>query len=263
MLTNTCMICPWGSVWTSSEHGSQASRDSTPENRYLAVLCSIRSHRVLLPWWPSAGQGKNKCHPGWKGEDVESPFSQFNGKYDDLYIWKKMEIWKDPNLGVSEHISQGDQLWVQEVYTYTLYVDICSTPMWICTIQTCTCIIFLKCFPIMRLLALTLFGVQMKIIFEEGGTVWIWNETWESILASMEFHSSEDLGCSLQNPSLHVPSFSLLFSDFTWTFLLLHKGVWPFWSQISHMCWYCCVLHHHFTLRWLNPSARPGSPGLY
>lgn len=176
---------------------------------------------------------------------------------------KKLEIWKDPNLGVSEHISQGDQLWVQEVYTYTLYVDICSTPMWIYTIHTCTCIIFLKCPPIMRLLALTLFGVQMEIIFEEGGTVWIWNETWESILASMEFHSSEDLGSSLQNPSLHVPSFSLLFSDFTWTFLLLHRGVWPFWSQTSHMCWYCCVHHHHFTLQWLNPSARPRSPGLY
>lgn len=141
-----------------------------------------------------------------------------------VYLQKKLEIWKDPNLGVSEHISQGDQLWVQEVYTYTLYVDICSTPMWTCTIHTCTCIIFLKCPPIMRLLAFTLFDVQMEIIFEEV-TVWVWNANWESILASMEFHSSEDLGCSLQNPSL----------------LLLHKGVWPFWSQISHMFWSLCT----------------------
>lgn len=67
------------------------------KTRCLIVFCSNRSHRVLLPWWPSAGQGKNKCHPNWKkGEDVESPFSQFNGKYDDWYIWKNSGDLKGP-----------------------------------------------------------------------------------------------------------------------------------------------------------------------
>lgn len=153
---------------------------------------------------------------------------------------KPLEIWKDCNLGVSEGISQGDQLWVQEVYTYNLYVDIC---MYTHVNIHCTYMHMHNIFEMSSHHE----NIGLDLIWCEGGdnlwrgsTVWIWNAYCESILASMEFHSSEDLGCSLQTPSLQVSSSSLLFSDFTWTFLLLHKGVRPFWSQISHMCWFLC-----------------------